>query len=395
MPIGAPADRLRRVLSAAALCGFFAFFGSSPAMAADLRGGDRIEVSGPVDDDVYAAGQEVGVSGAVVGDVIAAGMTVTLPGSVGGSFNAAARTVELSGEVAGSVRAAGQTVDLQGAIGGDAIAGARTVKLGVQGVVGRDLIVAAQEVEVDGRVTRRLVGTTGEVRIRGNVAGVEIRADQVILAQGARVDGDLVYTSATKADIQEGAVVTGRVVQRRPPSEPASRGAAVQVLISAVGAALLGLGALWLAPPFLPAASRVLRKSQGSALGWGLAGLFLIPVALVLLLVAAAFTGVGGLLVFALTIGYAALLVFAKVVVGFTLGSLVLRRPEVEPQVDFGKAFMALVVGVVILSILSAIPVIGGLILAVVGLVGFGAALSAYLWWRRNARSASITGVQF
>jgi cytoskeletal protein CcmA (bactofilin family) len=204
MPIGAPADRVRRVLSAAALAGFFAFFGFSPAMAADLRGGDCIEVSGPVDDDVYAAGQEVGVSGAVVGDVIAAGMTVTLPGSVGGSFNAAARTVEVSGEVAGSVRAAGQTVDIQGAIGGDAIAGARTVKLGVQGVVGRDLIVAAQEVELEGRVARRLVGTTGEVTIRGNVAGVEIRADQVILAQGARVDGDLVYTSATKADIQEG-----------------------------------------------------------------------------------------------------------------------------------------------------------------------------------------------
>jgi cytoskeletal protein CcmA (bactofilin family) len=303
------------------------------------------------------------------------------------------QTVEVSGQVAGSIRAAAQAVELEGEVGGDALVAAQKVTLGLPGVIGRDLVVQAGEVEVQGRVTRRLTGDAEALTISGTVAGVEVTAGRVTLAEGARIDGDLVYTSATPAEIDDAAVVTGRVVQRRPAAEPASTGNAVRVMLSAAGAALLGLAALWLVPPFLPAAARVLRNSPGAAFGWALAGLFLIPVGLVAVLVAAAITGVGGLLVLVLGLGYAGLLLFAKVVAGFALGSLVLRRPELEPQTEFGKALLAVVVGVVILSIVSAIPVVGGIVVAGAGLAGFGAALSAYLRWRRAARSPAITGL--
>ncbi|HEX2180210.1 MAG TPA: hypothetical protein VHL54_11950 [Actinomycetota bacterium] len=393
MPTAASARKLRRRLALTTLVAFLAVFGlAAPAAAADLRTGDRIEVTGPIDDDVYAAGQDIRVAGAVVGDVFAAARTVRVPGTAGGSLNAVAQTVQLSGLVAGSIRAAGQAVELDGEVGGDAVVAAQDVVLGLQGVVGRDLVVQAGEVDLQGRVAGRLTGSVGELTISGTAAGVDVTAERVTLAEGARIDGDLVYTSATRADIADGAVVTGRVVQRRPPAEPASSGNAVRILLSAVGAALLGLAALWLLPPFLPAASRVLRKSPGATLGWALAGLVVIPIALIAVLLAVAFTGVGGLLVLALGLGYAGLLVFAKVVVGFTLGSLVLRRPELEPTADFGKAFLAVVAGVAILSIVSAIPVVGGIIVGAAGLAGFGAALSAYLRWRRTASSPSFTG---
>jgi cytoskeletal protein CcmA (bactofilin family) len=392
MPTAASARRLRRRLVPTCLAALAVLVLARPAEAADLRTGDRIEVTGPIDDDVYAAGQDVRVAGAVVGDVFAAARTVGVSGTAGGSLNALAQAVEVSGQVAGSIRAAGQAVELDGEVGGDAVVAAQKVVLGPQGVVGRDLVVQAGELDLQGRVAGRLTGNVGELSISGTVAGVQVTAERVTLAEGARIDGDLVYTSATRADIADGAVVTGRVVQRRPPAEPASSGNAIRILLSAVGAALLGLAALWLLPPFLPAASRVLRKSPGAALGWALAGLVLVPMALLAVLVAVAFTGVGGLLVLALGLGYAGLLVFAKVVVGFTLGSLVLRLPELEPKADFGRAFLAVVAGVGILSIVSAIPVVGGIIVGAAGLAGFGAALSAYLRWRRTASSPGFTG---
>src|SRR6478752_4480754 len=48
--------------------------------------GTTVDVSGPVDGDVYAAAQSVSISGDITGDVIAAAQTITISGTVEGNI---------------------------------------------------------------------------------------------------------------------------------------------------------------------------------------------------------------------------------------------------------------------------------------------------------------------
>lgn len=391
-PIGTPrpATPRRRFLRTVALFVLgIAFLLPGSALAAQVLSGNNVEVAGAIDDDVYAAGRDVLISGAVVGDIHAGGENLALTGSVGGSFNAAGRNVDIGGQVAGSARAAGETVGLTGTVGGDFMAGASEVRIGPEGVVGRDLIVGARTVNLEGRVVRDLVGTADTVTIGGTVAGVRIRADRVILLQGARVEGDLVYTSAARVEIEDGAVVAGRVVQRRPP-EPENPVAGV--VTSTLGGILLGVLVLWLLPPLLPAASKALRHSPLAVLGVGLAGIMLMPVLLVGTLIAAVLLGFGGAVVLGLSAFYAGLLAVAKVVVGFTLGTVLLRKSEVDPRTDMRAALFGVLLGVAIIGILAALPVLGTVILGLAGLAGFGSGLLAFVRWRRSARQVGYAG---
>ncbi len=359
--------------------------------AAEVHTGQRVEIAGPLDEDVYSLGRDIVISGAVVGDIAALGQSVTMTGSSGGSVNAAALELRVDGQIGGSARLAGQQVVVGGKVTGDVVAAARSMVLGSQGVVGRDLVVATDELVVEGRVVRQLVGTAGSVTISGIVSGVQITADRVVVKQGARIEGDLIYTSDARAQVEDGAVVAGRLVRKRPAA-PAGQNPVARTLAGVVGAALLGLVVLWLAPPLLPAASEALRRSPLASLAGALAGLIVLPLAIVVVVVAAIYSGVGGplavLLVAALTCG----LVLSEVIAGFTVGGLLLRRTGVDPRDQFGAAFLCVLVGVVIIGILAAVPYVGAAIVGVVALAGFGAGLVAFLRWRRIARSVNILG---
>lgn len=375
----------------ALLCVLFLTALPSAAWAAGVRTGERVEVAGPTDDDVYAVGAQIRIPGAVVGDVFALGSRVAFSGSTAGSLNVAARVIEAGGQVGGSARLAGQDVAVSGNVAGDLLAAGQTVAVGPRGVVGRDLVLAARTVRMEGRVNGRITGRAETLTISGIVSGVEVSAGRVVLEEGARVDGDLVYTSATRAQVAEGAVVTGRLVQRRPP-ESSGGSPALGALTSVVGALVLGLAVLWLLPPLLPAAAQALRQSPGAVAGGAVAGLVLIPFAVVGLLAGALFTGVGLWLAALVAAGYGMLLILAKVIAGFALGTAVLRRADVDPRTDFPVALLCLVVGVVIIGMLSVVPYLGAVILGLTAFAGFGAGLVAFLSWRRRARSVSITG---
>lgn len=382
------AGRVRALLW---LCAMFLVVMQGIGVAAEVQTGQRVEIAGPLDEDVYSLGRDIVISGAVVGDIAALGQSVTMTGSSGGSVNAAALELRVGGQIGGSARLAGQQVVVDGKVTGDVVAGARSVTLGPQAVVGRDLIVATDELVVEGRVVRQLVGTAGSVTISGIVSGVQITADRVVVRQGARIEGDLIYTSDARAEVEDGAVVAGRLVRKRPAA-PAGQNPVVRTLAGVVGAALLGLVVLWLAPPLLPAASKALRRSPLASLAGALAGLILLPVAILVLGAAAFYSGVGGapavLLVAALTSG----LVLSEVISGFTVGCLVLRRTGVDPREQFGAALLCVLVGVVIIGILAAVPYVGAAIVGVAALAGFGAGLVAFLRWRRVARSVNISG---
>jgi hypothetical protein len=134
------------------------------------------------------------------------------------------------------------------------------------------------------------------------------------------------------------------------------------------GAALLGAVGLWLAPALVTGgADRVVRWTR--SLAWGVLTAVGGPVAIGLLAV----TLVGLPLALLLLGLYLLALYAAKVVVGLALGRTLLR-PRGSPRRD---ALIALLLGLALITVATAVPMVGWLAAIVVACLGAGA-----LAWR-------------
>jgi cytoskeletal protein CcmA (bactofilin family) len=359
------------------------------AWAGDFRAGDdNPEVSGTVDDDVYVVGNEILVAGDVTGDVFAAGRSVRMTGSTGQSFFAGAQTVDITGRVEHSARVGAQEVEVSGAIAQDLLGAGQSVLITPEGSVGRDLVAGGQDVEIAGSVGRHVLGAAPSVVIRGTVGGdVKLETDDVTLAEGARIEGDLIYTSANEADIDPGAVVAGEIERREPRSQPEERPAALQALIDfiqgVVGAFVLGLIVLWLVPGLLPTLARTMRDDWAPSLGAGIGAFFAVPIVAVIALVIVIFTGAFGSIPLLLLAIYGFLLLLAKVAVGYLIGLLILGKGSLPAAVDFRFSLKALALGVTVLVAATMIPFLGGLVGFVAAVLTLGAGIVALFRWRK------------
>lgn len=359
------------------------------AWAGDFRADeDNPEVSGNVDDDVYVVGDQILVSGDVTGDVFAAGRSVRLTGSTGQSFFAGAQTVDITGRVEHSARVGAQELEVSGTVSQDLLGGAQSVLITPEGAVGRDLVAGGQDLEIAGTVGRHVLGGANSVVIRGTVGGdVKLESQDVTLADGARIEGDLIYTSANEADIDPGAVVAGEVSRREPRAQPEERSAAVQAVIDFIqgvaGAFVLGLVVLWLLPYLLPVLARTMRTDWAPSLGAGIAAFFAVPIVAVIIFVVAIFTGAFGSLPVLMLGVYGFLLILARAAVGYFIGLLIFGKGNLPAEPDLKFSLKALAVGVTVMVAVSLIPFLGGLVEFLAAVLTLGAGIVAFFRWRK------------
>lgn len=230
----------------------------------------------------------------------------------------------------------------------------------VEGEVFGDLIVFHGDVEITGRVTADVVVFDGVVTVRS----------------GATIGGDL--ASTREPTVEEGAEVSGDI---RKPSRDFFRpvevfAARVALWIAAtVSLLLLGFLLLGLAPRPMDRVAATWEASKGSSILWGfilLIGLPLGAVLAIVTIVGAPF-GVGTLL--ALGLLYS---------LGYVAGAWALGRSLVAAPRSRWVSFLA---GFAIVRLLGLIPIVGGIVSAVVLVVGLG--LLAVSIWRSRAPEAA------
>ena len=339
---------------------------SGTAMAQDaqldqkFRSGSQVSVleDETVPDDLYASGGRVDVAGGVGGDLVAAGGAVNVGGTVEGDVLAAGGQIMIAGEVGGDARVAGGDVRLEGSVAEDVLVTGGTVIIAEGAEVGGDLVFSGGQMTVDGRVDGDVLGGAGNYSRDGSIGGSE------------------------------------QVSSGRPEAGPPSFGDRVlgavrrYVAVLAVGALLL-----WLAPRLLRGSAVQARAGPLPSLGVGALGalgyvvlVIVILLAAVLLAIVVGLLGLGSL---AATIGIAALLAIAVVTFGFAIvtafiadaivglvaGGLLWRSNDDGAR---GRDIAALALGVALIVIVTAIPILGGIIKLLVVLVGLGALLLAF-----------------
>ncbi|WP_227375226.1 polymer-forming cytoskeletal protein [Haladaptatus halobius] len=290
--------------------------------------------------------------------------------TVDGSLTATAGTVVVHGTVNGDLSAfAGNVLVAQtGTVRGDVSAFAGNVRIGgdVTGDVeagGGNLVVART-----GTVGGSLEGAAGYTLLAGTVRGdAEVTSETLRVAETTRIGGDLVYDAET-FERAPGASIGGTV---RQDETLANVGPAPALRVPNWVGALYGflvnllLGAVLLAvfPTFSGHVAERTRDDPVLSAGVGLLLLVLVPI----LLVVFAVTIIGipisllGALLFVILLWTAA--VYGSFAVGIWLLSLV----------DETNRWLALAVGLLVVTLLSQIPIFGGLVQFIVLLLGLGA----------------------
>jgi cytoskeletal protein CcmA (bactofilin family) len=397
-------------------------------LAFEGRGGDTVVIGAGevIEDDLYVGANTFTLDGTIKGDLIVFGSTIEINGTVEGDLIAAGQTVVVKGTVADDVRIAGMalTLDSDAQVGDDVVAAGFSIEGKKGSSVDGDFFCAGYQALLAGDVAEDLTVAVGGLQLSGSVGG-DVKAEVgeaeegppptfftmmmpgapsmpsvpvgLTVDEGAHVGGKLDYTSAREWSIPAG-VVAGAITRHEPEIEveeeivvsPAQRVANwfLRHLRRLVTLLLVGLLIVWVVPGWTKRVADALQAKPLPSLGWGVVSIAAFILALLVILIATILVAVvlgaitlGGLAgttawTGALTMG---LLVFffsiavtyvTKVVVSFLGGRLILAR--LKPDWADGRIW-PLVVGVVLFIIITAIPILGGLINLVVVLLGLGA----------------------
>lgn len=361
-----------------------------PALAAEIR--TSVALGEIIDDDVYATGAAVTVDGTINGDLVAAGGTVVVNGKVTGSVMAAGGTVIVNGEVGHAVRAAGGSVTVNGVVGRDVVIAGGTLVLADRAKVPGDVLCAGGNAEISGDIGGDVKGSAGNIVLSARVGGnLEVEAENLTLTPTARVKGNLTYASENAAKLEPGAQVGGATTRKVPERETREdRGLPFFGLgweiLGFLAALLVGTIGILLIPGRTRGVSNALRSRPWHSLAWGALLLFATPVVIATLLI----TLIGIPLALITLVFYLIALYLCQIIIGLVLGRWILHYFR---EVDT-KAIMvgALALGLVILAILRAIPLLGFFIWLFTFLFGLGAILVWALRARTEARKAPSIG---
>lgn len=312
-------------------------------------------------------GQSVIVEeGTTVSSVDAVAGSVIVRGTVTGDVSAAAGNVLIVGTVEGDVNAATGNLRIPGTVEGDVSAGAGNVHLEEGGVIGGNFQAGAGNVQIDGRID----------------GDATIGAETIILGENAAIAGSLTYDGnlggnydAVAGDITHDSSLGGGPTDFQPVGTVAF--AFYAFLVNLVLGALL-LAAL---PRF---SASVADRVTTDPLRSGLVGLGVVigvPLLLVLLLV----TVVGIPLSLAGMVAFALVAWVALVYGRFAVGSWLLSLADADNR------WLALVLGLLLGAILSLVPFIGGLLNAVIFLLGLGALVAVLYEGFQRRRSGTAT----
>jgi cytoskeletal protein CcmA (bactofilin family) len=330
-----------------------------------------------IGEDVLASGSLPMVTDSVPGDAILAGGNVSFSGATGGDYLGAGGNQAISGRIHGSLRAAGGAIRVAATVDRNATITGGKVDLDSSAVVGRSAYLFAGAIQVDGAVRGTLLAAGGTVTLNGVIgANVEVAADQLRIGPHAQITGSLRYkVPAGKVHIDSGARIAGTVT-----ALPVSRGWGFRHWLWLVGLLVAGAVVVALFPGFMTEAAEIIPRRPAVSAVVGLCWFFLVPFAMII----AAVTWVGLPLALLAAAVYAVLVSLGGVPFSVWLGKRILgARAGMRRQ----GAVVSFLLGCLILIVVGIVPLVGGFLTAIAGVLGLGALLLR-AWALRQPQTA-------
>lgn len=367
------------ILAAMLLFPAGAFAAATPASFTAAR---TLLATTSVPGNAYAAGATIVLTAPVTGDFSAFGGSVITAARVSGDGTVIAGSASSRAKVGGDFRALAGTVTIEEPIAGDLLAFGLSVR--DAGHVSGNVFVVAANAVLSGGAAGPVTVYANNVFLAGDFASdVTIAASgRVALAEGTVIAGKLVYESPEKAVIPASATITGGVEYTNASYLPNIGTSRILTLIN-VGFFLFVriLGALILAGLLAGLFPRLAEELADRAhansvrsilltMAFGFGALIAGPVLIILL--ALTFVGIGLALLSAIL--YALLALLALLYAGILLGSMFARRFLRREAVLWHDG----IVGMLILSLITLVPVVGPLSVFALMIFSAGTLLSLF-----------------
>ncbi len=326
-----------------------------------------------IDDDVFLAASEGVVDGDITGDLIIACKDYQIVGEVEGNVNSASQTATIRGRIGRSARMFAQTIIIYGDIGNNLLAFGQKIEIAEDCKIGKDATVFGGEVSISGTIDRDLSVECDNLIISGQINGnLTIKADKISILSPAEIAGNIVYTSRNEVRIGDDVKVGGEVEWKKIEEDQGDSGNSdigwVLRILLFFASLVTGLFLIAVTNRHVRVASDQIVRKPLVSLGIGFVAFCCIPVAVVVLLALIISIPVGLILLFAYTIFF----YIAKIYVAIVIGRLGIQafRKGAKPRQGW-----SLLLGLIVLTILFVIPILGWVIYFVVIFWGMGAIL--------------------
>lgn len=400
------------------------------ASARDILQGDTCTVAADttLTGDVFVACQQLIVDGTITGSLFGAALSARINGTVQNSVYLLSWQLEIAGTVEGDVHFGGGSLAVQSAaaLTGDVLSASLSTRLedvtvpgsvtsiGYQllqdGSVGGEVNFWGTALAIDGRVDGNVSASVGDRDSLGasnlsTLVNVLFRIDLITpglrVTEDAAINGTLTYESVTEGEIAgtlANPPVFNPVIVALDLDNQAEVGQSVslyanRVIREIISLLLIGVIALFLIPAQLQDPLYSIRTRPLPSLGVGLVTFILsfvvvffvvvISIAVVLLFAAISLPDLAlatGIFSGVITLGGAGAFFFvaiyiSRVIVGLALGRLILRV-LLGDRINGRLNYLALFIGVVILSLIGSLPIVGDVFNALALFLGLGAILT-------------------
>jgi hypothetical protein len=334
--------------------------------------GGLVELKEVAEDDAYLAGAVVNVDKKVTNDLVVAGSSLTIISEIGDDL-----------------RAGGSVVTLASTVAGDAVIGGGMVNILESSVISGDAVIGGGLVNFGGSVIGDLQLAGDEIIFAGTVEGdTDIRIGKKIdFSEDAKITGKLTYFSDEEIEIPEG---IASLIERKDLEEAdfehtgygESGGWVVKKLFMFLTAFVAGAVLL----VFCGKNSTTFANTVREKFWWSLltgALVFFAPLLVILLLI----TMIGSYLAGIIFVAWLLLLLVSGALMGFLVGSLVLKQKE---DTKYSKKILTLAIGLVIVLALCFIPVFGGIIKLTIFVITLGALVLSKLALYKQVKEAKL-----
>jgi cytoskeletal protein CcmA (bactofilin family) len=349
------------------------------------RAGARVNVIASEHYDVWAAGAVVSVRGTVNHELTAAGAEIDVDVTTKGDSRLAGAIVSVKGNIEKDLYIAGARLNVDARIGGSLAAGGARLIIGSQSEIAGPMRLAGADVVFAGssRGSAEIYGDA--VQIDGRIGGnLLVRARSVTIGKTAVLEGDAVFETLNDPDIEEGATLRGRQTVTLPRPNPretfsVARALAAVVLFGIGAGLILGLILLIAARPIVEQTIVQIRDAPFRSLLIGLTAVISVPLIAVALMATVIGMPIGVLTLLAFPL----LLLVAWVVAAFAIADWLFNRSRTERS--FGGRLLLLLAGLVVITLIGVVPVLGVLVWLLVVLLGLGA-----LWGAFRVRQSQV-----
>ena len=342
-----------------------------------------------VDGDYFAAGERVTIAGTVNGDAYIAGGNVIVEGEINGDLITAGGNVNVRGKVAQDVRAAGGQVTVSGDVGGNVTLVGGSLEVADSAKIAGSLVSAGGNLSVFAPIGKGATFGVGNATI-GNLINGDVAAGvgELALTPNAKVAGDLNYWSDRDANISQGAEVFGKTTHNFPPKKERQeqRNALGGVfgffkIAGFLAALVIGVILIKLAPQFTKITADTIVKKPAASLGIGLLTLIFTPFVILI----AAITVIGIPIALILLVLFLITIYLAKIFVSVAIGKKIIGMINQK-----AGDYAVFILGLLVYTLVTLIPVIGTIIAILVVLGGVGAIVTTKKDLYKQLRSKKL-----